>query len=69
MMTLYDEEQIMRSYIESERHDAALEAALEASICTCQDFGASITDTIAKVIKKYKLTEEEATEKVQKYWN
>ena len=31
MMVLYDEEQIMRSYLESERHEVRLEANIETA--------------------------------------
>ena len=36
MMVLYDEEEIMRSYLESERHEAKLERGYEASIKTAK---------------------------------
>ena len=32
MMSLYDEEEVMRSYIKSERYEAAQEAAQEATL-------------------------------------
>ncbi len=31
MMILYDEQEVMRSYVESERHDAKLEAIIETA--------------------------------------
>ncbi|MEY8331469.1 hypothetical protein AALB81_19495 [Lachnospiraceae bacterium 48-33] len=36
MMVLYDEEEIMRSYLESERHEIRLEERYEANIETAK---------------------------------
>ena len=36
MMVLYDNEEIMRSYLESERHEARLEGGYEANIKTAK---------------------------------
>ena len=36
MMVLYDEQEVVRSYVESERHEATLEATLEANIETAK---------------------------------
>ena len=38
MMVLYDEEEIMRSYLESERYEARLEGGYEANIKTAKRF-------------------------------
>ena len=38
MVVLYDEEEIMRSYLESERHEVRIEATYEANIKTAKRF-------------------------------
>ncbi len=51
MMVLYDEEEIMRSYLESERHEVRLEATYEANIKTAKRMlidGELSLDRIAK---------------------
>lgn len=76
MMTLFDEEQIMRAYVESERKEAAAKAAAEAAkkasvisaIEMCQEIGLPVSETIKKVAGKYKLEENDAEAWVQRYW-
>ncbi len=48
MMVLYDEEEIMRSYLESERHEIRLEERYEANI-----------ETAKRLLKMKKLSFEE----------
>ena len=76
MMTLFDEEQVMRAYVESERKEAAEKAAAEAAkkasvisaIEMCQEIGLPVSETIKKVAGKYKLEENDAEAWVRKYW-
>ena len=72
MMTLFDEEQVMRAYVESERKEAAEEAAKKASVISaiemCQEIGLPVSETIKKVAGKYKLEENDAEAWVRKYW-
>ena len=76
MMTLFDEEQVMRAYVESEKKEAAEKAAEEAAkkaavisaIEMCQEIGLPVSETIKKVAGKYKLEENDAETWVQKYW-
>lgn len=76
MMTLFDEEQVMRAYVESERKEAAEKAAAEAAkkasvisaIEIYQEMGLPVSETIKKVAGKYKLEENDAEAWVQKYW-
>jgi hypothetical protein len=68
MMTLYDEEQIMKN------HDAALlreaeNKAVESIVVTCQNLGASMTDAVKSVMMNYGHSEAVAMELVMKYWN
>ena len=64
MMTLFDEEQVMRAYVESEKKEAAVISAIEM----CQEIGLPISETIKKIAGKYKLEENDAKTRVQKYW-
>ena len=64
MMTLFDEEQVMRAYVESEKEEAAVISAIEM----CQEIGLSISETIQKIVGKYKLEETDAEAWVRKYW-
>ena len=64
MMQLYDQEEIMRVYLRSERKDAAIQAAVEM----CQEFGASFADTVDKVAKKFSMSHERAEEEIKEYW-
>ena len=72
MMTLFDEEQVMRAYVESERKEAAEEAARKASVISAieiyQEMGLPVSETIKKVAGKYKLEENDAEAWVQRYW-
>lgn len=68
MLTIFDEETIMRNHIRSERREAATKAAIQNAVEMCQDFGVSFSDAIEKLISKFGLPEEEAEEAVQKYW-
>ncbi len=68
MMTLFDEEQVMRAYVESERKEAAKKAAMISAVEIYQEMGLPISDTIKKVAGKYKLEENDAEAWVQKYW-
>ncbi|MCM1245236.1 MAG: hypothetical protein NC293_06270 [Roseburia sp.] len=64
MWTLFDEEKIMRNYIRSEREEAAVKSAVE----TYQDFKVSFSDAVQKLIAKFGLSEADAEEAVQRYW-
>ncbi len=69
MMTLFDEEQVMRAYVESERKEAAAKkAAVISAIEMCQEIGLPVSETIKKVAGKYKLEEKDAEAWVRKYW-
>ncbi len=72
MMTLFNEEQVMRAYVESERKEAAEKAAKKASVISAieiyQEMGLSVSETIKKVAGKYKLEENDAEAWVQQHW-
>lgn len=65
MLTIFDEETIMRNHIRSEREEAAVQNAVEM----CQDFNLSFSDAVQKLVAKFGLSEENAEEAVQKYWH
>ena len=64
MMTLFDEEQVMRAYVESEKEEAAMISAIEM----CQEIGLPVSETIKKIARKYELEENDAEACVRKYW-
>ena len=64
MMTIFDEETIMRNHIRSQREEAAMQNAVEM----CQEFNLSFPDSVQKLVDKFGLSENEAEETVQKYW-
>ena len=68
MMTLFDEEQVLRAYVESEKEEASKKAAMISAIEMCQEIGLPVSETIKKVAGKYKLEENDAEAWVQKYW-
>ena len=58
--------------MESEKKAAAEKAAAEAAVISaiemCQEIGLPISETIKKIAGKYKLEENDAETRVQKYW-
>ena len=64
MMTLYDEEQIMKAYTKRVQEQAELQGIIE----TCRDFGMAFKDTVEKIASKFHITEEETERKVNQYW-
>lgn len=63
-MQLYDQEEIMRMHILSERRDAAILTAVEI----CQEFKMTFKDTVDKIAEKFSLSSERAEEEVLEYW-
>ena len=79
MSLLFDQDEIMRIHdvnLEAEvRKDerektkkTEQENGIRALVETCRDFGATITDTVARVASKFGLTEQDAVIQVRKYW-
>lgn len=54
----------MRNHIRSQRAEAAIQSAVE----TYQDCDLSFSDAVQKLSAKFGLSEEDAEETVQKYW-
>ena len=57
MMVLYDEEEAMRTYVESERYNAQNDARIEMAIDMLQD-----GEPVEKIVKYYKLSKEKVLE-------
>lgn len=67
MMTLYDEEKIMRTR-ENRIRKEEKEKGIRSLVETCQRMKGSISDAVDNLILSYGLTEEESYLWVQKYW-
>ena len=65
MMQLYDQEEIMRVHIQSERRNSAIRTAVELY----QDFGVTFGDAVEKIAIKFSLSKERAEREVREYWN
>lgn len=65
MMTIFDDETIMRNHIRSQRAEAAIQSAVE----TYQEFNLSFSDAVRKLTVKFGLSENDAQAAVQKYWH
>lgn len=72
MMTLFDKEQVIRAYVESEKKEAAKKAAREAAMISAieiyQEMGLPVSETIKRIAGKYDLEEDDAKAWVNKYW-
>ena len=68
MMTLFDEEQIIKNHDAAIRREAT-EKAIESLVCMCKKMNGSIIDVIEIVMTDYGYSEMEATKMVQKYWD
>ena len=64
MMQLYDQEEIMRVHVQSKCKDAAIQATVEM----CQEFGLSFADVVDKIAKKFSMSYERAESEVKEYW-
>ena len=80
MMTLFDEEQLMKNHDANIRREAAEEAtkiatekanekAIASLVRMCKRMNGSMLDAIESVVSDYDYSEEDATAIVQKYWN
>lgn len=72
MLTLYKNEEIIKTHIASEVRDAVGKATRESNIKnTIEDsqfYGVSLSDTIKRISTKYSLSEQDAQDYVDKYW-
>ena len=59
---------IMDELIEEETQKTIKTAKIQTTIETCQDLGATKVNTIIRIMKKLNLSEDDATAKVEEYW-
>lgn len=64
MMQLYDQEEVWRIHVLSEKRNAAICTAVEM----CQDFGMGMEETVEKIAAKFHLSKDQAEEEVDEYW-
>ena len=64
MLTLFDEEKIMRNYIRSEREEASVQSAIE----TYQEVGILFDDVVEKLMDRFGMSREKAVEEARQYW-
>ena len=64
MITLFDQEYAVESYAE----DKARTREYKNTVELCQEFGATIEESIQKLISKFVLSKKDSTEYVKEYW-
>ena len=72
MMTLFDEEQLMKNHdasIRSEATEKANEKAIITLVQTYKELNGTKENAIQKVIVTYHYSEDESSKLVEKYWN
>ena len=72
MMTLFDEEQLMKNHdasIRREEREKANEKAIASIVRVYKKMNGSMLDAVESVGSDYGYSEEDATAIVQKYWN
>ena len=68
MMTLFDEEQLMKNHDASIRREER-EQAIASIVRVYKKMNGSMLDAVESVVSDYGYSEEDATAIVQKYWN
>lgn len=63
-MQLYDQEEIMRVYVQSERRDSGIMNVVIA----LREVGFSFSDVVNKIAKQFNLSKENAEKEVKAYW-
>ena len=72
MMTLFDEEQLMKNHDASIRREIRREEreqAIASIVRVYKKMNGSMLDAVESVVSDYGYSEEDATAIVQKYWN
>ena len=64
MMQLYDQEEIMRTYVASERRDAGIMNV----VMVLKNMGLSFAEVVEKVARQFHLPDEKAEGEVREYW-
>ena len=65
MWELYDQEEIMRVYIQSERRDSEIMNVVIA----LREVGFSFSEIVNKIEKQFNLSKETVENEVKEYWN
>ena len=65
MWELYDQEEIMRVYIQSERGDSGIMNVVIA----LREVGFSFSEIVNKIEKQFNLSKETVENEVKEYWN
>ncbi len=65
MWELYDQEEIMRVYIPSERRDSGIMNVVIA----LREVGFSFSEIVNKIEKQFNLSKETVENEVKEYWN
>ena len=65
MMQLYDQEEIMRVHIQSERKDSGIMNVVQV----LKSMGVSFSDIVNKIAEQFHLSHEKAEKEVRRYWN
>lgn len=68
MLTLFDEEKIMKNHIRSERKEAAEQAAIQNTVEIYQELELSFSEIVKKLIAKFRLSEADAENAAAEYW-
>lgn len=63
-MQLYDQEEIMRTHIMSERRDSGIENV----VMVLRGMGLSFTEIVNKIAEHFDLSPEKAQKEVEGYW-
>lgn len=64
MMQLYDQEEVMRTYVASERRDAGIMNV----VMVLKNMGLSFAEVVEKVARQFHLPDERAEGEVREYW-
>ncbi len=65
MITLFDQKYNVEAYAREQKEEGRLQGMIE----TCRDFGASLNDVIKRVADRFSISEDEAEEYVNEFWN
>ena len=68
MLTLFSQQEAWDMHVQSERKEAAGEAAIRTTIEDGQDYGIPREEVLVKLRCKYGLSEMDAREKIELYW-
>ena len=65
MVTLYSQEEAVEQYVISKQFESEIKSAVQS----CCDFGKTVAETIAYLMKRFEFSEARSQKEVEKYWN